>query len=194
MLRQLGDNVQETRIAASIMRELHVPPPATHGMPAFSRWVRRAFHLTRTEWDPGEQMPRDLIDKAERAFDEIERTAPHTVVLHGDLHHENILYDKRSGWTAIDPKGTIGPPILEVGRFLQNQLPASLTPRDRETLVRERIEILSAELGYAPEAVAASGLVDCVLSHCWGFEDAELGEDWSLGIELARLLCDIARM
>ena len=62
----------------SIMRELHVPAPATHSLPAFSRWVKRAFHLTRTEWDPDERMPRDLLDKAERAFDEIERSAaPH---------------------------------------------------------------------------------------------------------------------
>lgn len=192
LLWQLEDNVQESRIAASIMRDLHVPPPATHGMPAFARWVRRAFTLTRIEWDPDERMPRDLIDKAERAFDEIERTAPRTVVLHGDLHHENILYDERSGWTAIDPKGAIGAPILEVGRFLQNQLPADLTPERREARVCERIEILSAELGYAPEAVAASGLVDCVLSHCWSFEDEELGDDWWLGIGLARLLCNIA--
>ena len=165
LLWQLGDNAQETRIAASIMRELPVPTPATHNLPAFSRWVKRAFRLTRGEWDPQERMPRDLIDKAERAFAEIERTAAHTVVLHGDLHHENILHDDNSGWTAIDPKGAIGPPILEVGRFLQNQLPGSLPATRREELVRERVDILSDELGYTPEIVAASGLVDCVLSH-----------------------------
>ena len=51
---------------------------------------------------------------------------------------------------------------------------------------------MSAELGYPPEAVAASGLVDCVLSHCWSFEDEALGEDWPLGIELGRLLCSLA--
>jgi hypothetical protein len=41
--------------------------------------------------------------------------------------------------------------------------------------------------------VAASGLVDCVLSHCWSFEDeGELGDDWLHGIELARVLGDLA--
>ena len=192
MLWQLGDHAQETRIAASIMRELYVPSPATHTLPAFSRWTKRAFHLTRTEWDPHERMPRDLIDKAECAFNKIERATTHTVVLHGDLHHENILLDKDSGWTAIDPKGVIGAPILEVGRFLQNQLPRP--PRLRKAQVHERVTILSAELGITPEAVAASGLVDCVLSHCWSFEDEALGDDWPLGIELARVLCEIAQM
>jgi streptomycin 6-kinase len=192
MLWQLGDNQEETRIAASIMRDLPMLPPAAHNMPAFSRWVRRAFCLTRTEWDPQERMPRDLLDKAERAFDEIERSATHTVVLHGDLHHENILLDERFGWTAIDPKGVIGPPSLELGRFLQNQLPSNLAVERREALARERVDILSTELGYSPEAVAASGLVDCVLSHCWSFEEeGGPGEDWPSGIELARLLCKL---
>jgi streptomycin 6-kinase len=198
VLWQLGDNAQETRIAASIIGQLHVAAPAAHNMPAFSRWVKRAFHLTRTEWDPHERMPRDLLEEAGRAFAEIERTATQRVVLHGDLHHENILYDERSGWTAIDPKGAIGAPILEVGRFVQNLWPShlasdgSLSSARREALVCERVEILSAELGYAPEAVAASSLVDCVLSHCWSFEDEALGDDWSLGIELARLLCALS--
>jgi hypothetical protein len=31
-----------------------------------------------------------------------------------------------------------------------------------------------------------------VLSHCWSFEDEELGDDWYAGIELARVLCDVA--
>jgi streptomycin 6-kinase len=134
-------------------------------------------------------MPRDLIDRAEEAFKQIERNAPDVVVLHGDLHHENILLDDQSGWTAIDPKGVIGPPCLEVGRFLQNQLPSGLAAERLNEIVRERVQILSAELGYSRETVAASGLVDCVLSHCWGFEDDGIWADWHDGIELARLLC-----
>jgi len=35
-------------------------------------------------------------------------------------------------------------------------------------------------------------IADCVLSHCWSFEDEILGEEWPLGIELARLLCRLA--
>jgi streptomycin 6-kinase len=189
MLWRLGDNCRETEIAASIMRVLPVPPPETHSLPTFGRWVERAFRLTRTEWDPDERMPRDLIDRAEQAFHEIERDSPGDVVLHGDLHHENILLDDESGWTAIDPKGVIGAPCLEVGRFLQNQLPSSLPAERREALVRERVQILSAELGHSQETVAASALVDCVLSHCWSFEDEGISADWYKGIELARLLC-----
>ena len=190
MLWELGDNRRETRIAAATMCELPVPIPSTHNLPTFSQWVERAFRLTRTKWDPQALMPRDLIDRAERAFKEIERSATGDVVLHGDLHHENILLDDQSGWTAIDPKGVIGPHCLEVGRFLQNQLPGSLPAERREEMVRERVRIFSAELGYSQETIAASGLVDCVLSHCWSFEDDGIGAGWHHGIELAQMLCE----
>ena len=59
-------------------------------------------------------------------------------------------------------------------------------------MVRERVCILSAELGYDRQRVAASALVDCVLSHCWCFEDEGLGAGWYSGIELARMLCAMA--
>ena len=83
----------------------------------------------------------------------------------------------------------LGPPCLEVGRFLQNQLPSSLPAERREEMVWERVQTLSAELGHTRETVAASALVDCVLSHCWSFEDDGISTDWHDGIELARLLC-----
>ena len=194
MLWQLGDNQKETRIAASIMGKLPVPTPAAHNLPTFSRWVTRAFRLTRTTWDPQERMPRDLLDRTEQVFKELEQNATSHVVLHGDLHHENILFDDQAGWTAIDPKGVIGPPCLEVGRFLQNQLPGSLPVERREVMVRERIRIFSAELGYSQEIIAAGGLVDCVLSHCWCFEEEDaLGADWYQGLELARMLSQMIR-
>jgi streptomycin 6-kinase len=193
MLWQLGDNCEETRIAASVMRELPVPAPPTHSLPPFARWVERAFRLTRTEWDPQELMPRDLIDRAEAAFDEVSPSANGEVVLHGDLHHENILLDERCGWTAIDPKGVVGPRCLEVGRFIQNQLPGHLPVESRMQMVRERLAILGAELGLTQGTLVASALVDCVLSLCWGLEDESVGPHWPRGLELARELCCISQ-
>ncbi|MCJ7738270.1 MAG: aminoglycoside phosphotransferase family protein, partial [Anaerolineae bacterium] len=192
MLWQVGDNREQTRIAASVMKDLPVAAPETHSMPHFSRWVERAFRLTRTEWDPEERMPRDLLDRAEAAFSELSRDRTHDVVLHGDLHHENILWDDEDGWLAIDPKGVIGPRCLEVGRFIQNQLPDDGPFSVHEQLVRERIDIFSAELGMTTKIIAAAALVDCVLGHVWSFEDkGPLSEGWYQGVELGRFLCGL---
>ncbi|MBN1246161.1 MAG: phosphotransferase [Anaerolineae bacterium] len=188
MLWQWGTDDEQTRVAATLMAGLPVAPPTTHHLPTFARWVERAFRLTRTLWDPEELMPRALVDRAEAAFEAMLADDPDPVVLHGDLHHENILWDAESGWLAIDPKGVIGPRALEVGRFIRNQLPPHLPRGRREALVRKRVAILSRELGLPREKVVAGALVDCVLSHCWGFEDESLGPDWHLGIDLGNFL------
>jgi len=191
MLWQHGDNAEQTRIAATLMQSLHVREPEHHAMPHFSRWVERAFRLTRTEWDPDELMPRDLLDRAETAFVTLTADRGSDVVLHGDLHHDNILWDETDGWIAIDPKGVIGPRCLDVGRFIQNQLPDEASFDVREPLVRERIGIFADHLSFSPNVIAASALVDCVLSHIWCFEDeGSLRENWFRSLDLARFLCD----
>jgi len=180
LLWEIGDNLVETRIAARLMLQLQRPLPKEHGFPTFFRWLNRAFTLTRSGWDPGELMPRKLIDHAEAAFAEIDRQKEGDVLLHGDLHHENILLDAASGWTVIDPKGVAGGRALEVGRYIQNQLPDT----GWEDFVLERIEIFSEELDLPRRQVLNGALVDCVLSHCWGFEDETLWDGWQRGVEM----------
>lgn len=196
MLWEVGDNGEQTQVAASVMKNLAAPVPPHHGMPHFSQWLERAFRLTRTEWDPEALMPRGLIDRAEQAFDRVMRESispggDGEFVLHGDFHHENILWDERHGWLVIDPQGVIGPRSLEVGRYIQNQLPEGAPFEVHERIVRERIEIFSAELGKSQAFIAASALVDCVLSHCWCFEDEVLNPDWHEGITLGWYLSDL---
>jgi len=188
-LCDLGAEPQTTRIAAGLMRTLPRPAPATHALPSFADWFRRAIGLTRTTWDPAGLMPRDLLDRAEACFERLSAGADQ-VVLHGDLHHENILFDAAAGWLAIDPKGVVGPAILECGRYLHNHLPDGARCR-RAALVR-RAEIIGAALGQPPSAILAVGLVDGVLSHCWCFEDKTLPRDWPRRMALLHLLAELA--
>jgi streptomycin 6-kinase len=64
------------------------------------------------------------------------------LLVHGDLHHQNVLRSDR-GWLAIDPKPMRGEPEYDVPSVLWNPLPCRL-----------RIEHLEARLG----AFAAAGL------------------------------------
>src|SRR4051812_3388520 len=41
-------------------------------------------------------------------------------LLHGDLHHENILRDAGRGWVCIDPKGVVAGVEFEFGAALRN--------------------------------------------------------------------------
>lgn len=54
-------------------------------------------------------------------------------------------------------------------------------------MVRKRVAIFSAELGYSVKSIAACGLVDSVLGHCWRFEEENLSDAWNEGVEHIRI-------
>lgn len=64
----------------------------------------------------------EIAARAQKLFLELEATQKHRVLLHGDLHHENILFDEERGWLAIDPKGVIGDLAYELAAPLRNPL------------------------------------------------------------------------
>ncbi len=88
------------------------------------------------------------------------------VVLHGDLHHYNVLRDARRGWRVIDPKGLIGPPGYEFGALTYNPVGIQHHP-DLAAIERQRIDIWSETTGLSWETVRTWGYVAAVLSACW---------------------------
>lgn len=45
------------------------------------------------------------------------------VVLHGDLHHDNVVDGEKRGWLAIDPKGLYGERAFDFANLLRNPDP-----------------------------------------------------------------------
>ena len=116
-LRALPDRDRQLSIGAEMIRRLPVPAAGARRIPTYSMWLSNAdAMLAHTK------SPRALIDLMEKAHEQYQAVAasggPH-LLLHGDLHHDNIL-QAGGAWLAIDPQGVIGPPVLEAGRFIQN--------------------------------------------------------------------------
>jgi streptomycin 6-kinase len=67
-----------------------------------------AEYLPR-EWEQaGRQFERPLLDAALEALHELPPTQGEPVLLHQDLHGENVLAAQREPWLAIDPKPLAG--------------------------------------------------------------------------------------
>lgn len=103
-------------------------------------------------------------------FDELCASATERVVLHGDLHHDNVLSSEREPWLAIDPHGVVGDPGYEVGTLLYNPDP-SRTDDVVQSLLPARIEQLADGLNMAVVRVVAWGFVQAVLSEVWTAEN-----------------------
>ena len=76
----------------------------------------------------------------------------HSVLLHGDLHHENIIKSD-TGWVTIDPRGIIGEPLFDVCAFIYNPID-ELLKRDNVTrIIEQRIEAFVTRLGYSRQRI-----------------------------------------
>jgi streptomycin 6-kinase len=147
-LAALEDDDAATLAAADVMRRLHRPPPDGHAFPRVGEWGAALDGATRRE------------------FDELCASAAAPVLLHGDLHHFNILRSG-DGWAAIDPKGVIGEPAYEAGALLRNPLPTLLEHPHPERLLARRIDLLAETLDLDAGRLRAWGRVQAALAAAW---------------------------
>lgn len=162
------------KIASDVITKLAIQVKDDHGLPTYAEWLDKAFSRARSENKVGLKML-SLIDKAERMYGEIEASDRPKILLHGDLHHYNILQDKSGEWQVIDPKGVIGQACMDCARFMENQLDMVQYEEQKNCLV-EMITVFSNTFNESKQIIASCLFIDYVLSTCWTFEDANLNQ------------------
>jgi streptomycin 6-kinase len=188
MLSEVADDEEATAIAAQVMSQLWRPVPADHPFPTTAKWANGLERL-RGEFGGGTgPFPARLVEQAERLYTELLASAAEPVLLHGDLHHFNILTAERQPWLAIDPKGVVGEPAYETGALLRN--PDEQRMLDRRIQAR-RVDLLASELGLDRQRILGWGIAQAVLSAWWSYEDH--GHGWEATMALAELLADLAK-
>ena len=164
-----------------LFRELSIPVESVDGLPSFDGWLERGFaefRDARSRAGGSDQHSEfsSYIELAESVFASLRARHPKNYLLHGDLHHENILRNESGGWIAIDPKGVVGPRVMECGRFLHNflidEIPGlneiqDATDEQLERVLKVRFETFSELMGLDYSDIVAAGYVDLVLSTCW---------------------------
>lgn len=108
--------------------------------------------------NPEDLMPvRDFVQPGELA-EHLEATTQERVFLHGDLHHENVLWDG-SRWVVIDPKGLVGDPAFEYSAYTRNPVPWLTHQPNLSSLLERRIEQLAQETACDPFRIWAWSLL-----------------------------------
>jgi streptomycin 6-kinase len=180
LLSAVEDDEKATSIAASVMRQLWRPVLQEHPFPTVFDWGKGFVRLRQHYEGKCGPFPPALIEVAETLFAELSASMAEPVLLHGDLHHENILAAERKSWLAIDPKGLVGEPAYETGALLRNQLSVVLKDPHPERVMARRVDQLAEELGLDRARVRGWGLAQAVLSVWWSMEDFGRLEDYDM--------------
>lgn len=170
-LKDLADDQQATQIAAVLMGSMprYAPPPGA--FPTVSDWAAGLQRLRDRFGGETGPIEAGLVEAAERVYAELLPSSGPPVLLHGDFHHDNILWSDRRGWVAIDPQGVVGEPEYEVGVLLHNPFPEVASWPDLKGIMARRLDQLAEVAGFDRQRILGWGLAQAVLSACWDLED-----------------------
>lgn len=191
MLSELGPHNDEeaTRIAANMMKQLWRPVPEEHQFTTVAQWAQ-GFQRLRDQFHGGTgPFPAGVVTDAEEIYERYLADSDRDVLLHGDLHHFNILSAEREPWLAIDPKGVVGDPAYDAGALLRNPLPDVYNWSDLGRIQSRRLDILAEELQIDRRRIQDWAFAQVVLSAWWDFKDE--GPVWLEWIHFAEQMRDV---
>jgi streptomycin 6-kinase len=107
------DDASATQVMCDAAHRLHTNSPKDlDDFPTLKTWFSSLFGDTTSRFD----QVRVIADRL------LEHSTP-PVLLHGDLHHENVLNGGDRGWLAIDPKGILGAREFDYCNIFTNWTP-----------------------------------------------------------------------
>ncbi len=185
-----GDDAA-TRVAAEVMQKLWRPVSTDVHPLTVENWTTGIRKIRPYYGGTTGPFPEHLVDAAEQIFADFIPAQGERVLLHGDLHHWNILSATRAPWLALDPKGVIGEREYEVGAWIRNPNLDRFDDAELKAMQLRRLDIFSELLGFDRQRMIGWSLAQAVLSSWWVVEDhGEVG--WQ-AIRCAEALYDFAR-
>ncbi len=182
----VADDERATSIAAAVMRRAWRPLAPDDAFPTMADWNGDLRSL-RPHYGGGTgPFPVRIIEEVESLLPALAASATAPVLLHGDLHYDNILAAGRQPWLAIDPKGLAGEPAYETGALFYNPQPQLLDASNPGRILARRVDQLAEELGLDRARVRGWGIVRAVLAAWWHVESS--GQVWPEALACAGLL------
>ncbi|MDO5503879.1 MAG: aminoglycoside phosphotransferase family protein [Actinomycetia bacterium] len=153
-------------IIGGLLRRLHVPAPPT--IPLLRDWLPQ--HLDRLDHPA---VPRRFAQRTRSLAADLLQDDPR-LLLHTDLHFENVLAGEREPWLVIDPKPFAGHPGFEFQPLLRNRIDELGTGSAFRWSVRRRLEIAAEAAGVDVEEARLWTLLYTGIEILWTRDDPEM--------------------
>lgn len=185
---------ESTAVGVDVMRRFWRKPTRIDHLFPLREWIASLLDYPLRPTYPDGPIPARLIDRAIEFARYLLNTQTELVLLHGDIHHYNIIWGGETGWITIDPKGLIGERGFDTGTWMHNPVGIGLRP-DLDALLRTRLATFAGELGLDPRRIAQWSFMFLVLSMCWttdveGYGD--LTSAMNCALEMERIMDELA--
>ncbi len=164
---------ERIKIVGEIFKGLHKTDLPDSTFPTYTEWFEAGKEGTKNRKDC--EGLYQYLDSAEQMLADICKRYSRNLLLHGDLHHENILKNEKGGYTVIDPKGVIGAPVFDLSRFILDEFRDDLTSEPKEAVI-DFVQKLGDGVGIPCEILLRCLYIETVI---WLFRE-ELANGESL--------------
>ena len=161
------------KILGRIFKGLHKTDIPDSAFPTYSEWFEAGKEGTKNRKDCEDLY--HYLYSAERMLADINQKYSRNLLLHGDLHHENILKNENGSYTVIDPKGVIGDPVFDLSRFILDEFRDDLTSEPKDVII-DFVQKLGDSVGIPCEILLRCLYIETVI---WLFRE-ELANGESL--------------
>lgn len=174
-LARHGRDDEASRIICAVITKLHAPrsKPLPKLVP-LAQWFR--------ELKPAASAQGGILALSAMTAHDLLAAQRELAVLHGDVHHGNILDFGERGWLAIDPKGLIGERCFDYANIFCN--PDHETARAPGRLARQ-IEVVADAAGLERKRLLKWVLAWAGLSAAWHIGDGTPPETALVVAEMA---------
>jgi len=169
-----GEDDEASRILCAVAARLHAPRP---NPPPPLVPLRQWFELLA----PAANALGGVFAEANAMAQKLLATPRDVTVLHGDIHHGNVLDAGERGWIAIDPKGLWGERTFDFVNILRN--PDAATALKPGRFARQ-LYVVGSAAGLERRRLIEWTLAFAGLSAAWHIAD---GEPAALDLAVARL-------
>ncbi len=168
---------------AKIFRNIHSQPKGEYL--SYLDWLEKAYDYCCLH-----KVESEITGYMLQAFDigkELFEKYTERVLLHGDLHHHNILLASDGSYKIIDPKGVIGPSIFDIPRFILNEIGLESEKTDADH-IKDVINKLAEILDYKKRDLEKLFFMEVILANVWCLESGEeiIEQEMKIGLEIGR--------
>ena len=150
--------------------KLHIKPASKEIYPTYIGWVSRITKYMGERKDY--EVLYNKMSYAERICRSLCGKYPGEMLLHGDLHHDNILLGENNSYRIIDPKGVIGDAVFDIPRFILNEFDDVLDEDFRKKYIHIT-QTLSGKFNIPEYDIRRLTYVEMCMAHCWNVENGQ---------------------
>jgi streptomycin 6-kinase len=169
-LRKVHSLDERLTVFCSLHKGLHITPAKEERYRTYLDWVTRITKYMENRNDYKELYHH--MKNAEEICKQLFIQYPIKMLLHGDLHHDNILLNSRNEYTIIDPKGIIGDPIFDIPRFLLNEMEDDINQNLYQKF-EYMINVIGKQLDVPIKVLKQCFYVETAMAECWNVEDED---------------------